>query len=153
MRLYYIDGLKAIGCFLVFFCHFNGLLHLVDFIGPLKFLCNGEFAVALFGVLSGFSIAICPYKDATQSGVVQTSFSMGVPVIATNVGALPETVKDGVNGIIVPACDVKSLSVSISELYTDKIKLEEFRKNIKSNWARQNEWNTIAKDYIKTYTV
>ncbi len=75
MRLYYIDGLKAIGCFFVFFCHFNGLLHLGDFIGPLKFLCNGEFAVALFLVLSGFSIAMSLSRDGSKERIQQLILS------------------------------------------------------------------------------
>ena len=33
---------------------------------------------------------ICPYLDATQSGVVMTAFALGCPVIVSDVGGLPE---------------------------------------------------------------
>ena len=65
MRLHYIDGLKALGAIIVFFCHFNGLLsafHISDF---LKIIANGEYAVGLFLMLSGFSIALSLDKNSS----------------------------------------------------------------------------------------
>ena len=38
---------------------------------------------------------MCPYTDATQSGVVYSSFALNTPVIATNVGGLSEMIDDG----------------------------------------------------------
>lgn len=43
---------------------------------------------------------ICPYRDATQSGVLMTSFALGKTVIATHVGAFPEYIQDGYNGLL-----------------------------------------------------
>ncbi len=40
----------------------------------------------------------------------------GVPVIATNIGALPETVEDGISGRIVPAGDLNALTQAIIDL-------------------------------------
>ena len=36
---------------------------------------------------------VCPYTDATQSGVIMSAFAFNKPVIATDVGGLPEMVK------------------------------------------------------------
>src|ERR1035437_11184822 len=36
------------------------------------------------------TLVVCPYFSASQSGVVMTSFAFNNPVLATNVGALPE---------------------------------------------------------------
>lgn len=35
-------------------------------------------------------VLICPYKDATQSGVLMTAKAFNLPHIVSNVGALPE---------------------------------------------------------------
>lgn len=43
---------------------------------------------------------VCPYRDASQSGVLMTARAIGKPVIATNVGAFSEYIEDGVNGLI-----------------------------------------------------
>lgn len=57
---------------------------------------------------------VCPYKDATQSGVLMTAFGLNTPVIATNVGSFPEFIKDNVNGLLVPPSDPKKLAAGIS---------------------------------------
>ena len=44
---------------------------------------------------------VCPYRDATQSGVLMTTNSLGKTTVATNVGAFPEYIKDGFNGLLV----------------------------------------------------
>ena len=41
---------------------------------------------------------VCPYRDATQSGVLMTSFALNIPVVATNVGSFSEYIKDDYNG-------------------------------------------------------
>ena len=44
---------------------------------------------------------VCPYREATQSGVLMTAFALNKPVLATNVGAFPEYVVENVNGMLV----------------------------------------------------
>jgi glycosyltransferase involved in cell wall biosynthesis len=56
---------------------------------------------------------VCPYKDATQSGVLMTAFGLNTPVIATNVGSFPEFIKDNVNGLLVPPNDPQQLAEGI----------------------------------------
>lgn len=56
---------------------------------------------------------VCPYKDATQSGVLMTAFGLNTPVIATNVGSFPEFIKDNVNGLLVPPNDSQQLAEGI----------------------------------------
>lgn len=67
----------------------------------------------LAGLLNDALFAVCPYKDATQSGVIQTAFSMDCPVIGTDVGALPEAIDNGVTGLIVPPCNSEALAHAI----------------------------------------
>ena len=106
----------------------------------------------LVGLLSDAQFAICPYKDATQSGVVQTAFSMGVPVIASNVGALSETIKDNIYGILIPPCDSLELANKIIYLYSHQGELVRMRNNIKKVWQKERDWSVIADDYIKIYS-
>ncbi len=44
---------------------------------------------------------VCPYREATQSGVLMTAFALNKPVLATNVGAFSEYVLENVNGMLV----------------------------------------------------
>jgi len=45
--------------------------------------------------------------------------SVGVPTVATRVGGIPETVVDGVTGILVDRHDVTGLAAAIVRLLTD----------------------------------
>lgn len=43
-----------------------------------------------------------PYKSATQSGVTQIGYHFNKPMLVTNVGGLPEIIRDGTAGYVVP---------------------------------------------------
>jgi glycosyltransferase involved in cell wall biosynthesis len=44
----------------------------------------------------------------------------GKPVVATNVGGIPEIVEDGKTGILVPPKDEKALADAVIKLFTSK---------------------------------
>ena len=105
----------------------------------------------LVGLLQNALFSVCPYKDATQSGVVQTSFTCNTPMVVTNVGALPDAVRHGVTGLVVPSCDVESLRDAILELALHPEKLLEMKKNIEKLWHPSMEWGPIADLYMQSY--
>ena len=86
---------------------------------------------------------VCPYKDATQSGVLMTAFGLNTPVIATNVGSFPEFIRENVNGLLVPPNDPAKLAEGICfALRNDHYKI--LAQNIKSThveemWGRNTE--------------
>lgn len=105
----------------------------------------------LITLLKGCEFVICPYVDATQSGVIQTAYSLNVPVIATSVGGLAESVVDGETGILVPPRDSKALSEAIIKLSNNKDLLIKMRNNIGDKWTTKMSWNPIAEQYINIY--
>ena len=46
---------------------------------------------------------IAPYRRVTQSGVVPVAFMHGVPVISSNTGAMPESIRPGETGALLPS--------------------------------------------------
>jgi len=62
------------------------------------------------------SFVVMPYTDATQTGVAQIACSFKKPVIATNVGSLPEVVLDKKTGIIVEPKNSEQLAAAIKKL-------------------------------------
>lgn len=105
----------------------------------------------LSGLLQDASFVVCPYKDATQSGVIQTAFSMDCPVVVSNVGALPEAVDDGETGLIVPPCDTKALASAIDKMLSDGKLLQKMRKNINDKWRIKMGWDKILDKYLECY--
>ena len=105
----------------------------------------------LAGMLRACEFVVCPYKDATQSGVIQTAFTLEVPMVVTNVGALSESVQHNKTGIVVKPCDANDLATGIMNLHSDKEKLNAMRNNIKKEWMKDMSWEPIADDYLKCY--
>ncbi|MEF3273234.1 MAG: glycosyltransferase [Chloroflexus sp.] len=84
-----------------------GVTDLITFID--RYVPNEE----LQPIFAAADVVVLPYVTATQSAVVQLAFGFGKPVITTNVGGLPEVVKDGVNGLVVPPQDAAALAEAI----------------------------------------
>lgn len=100
-------------------------------------------------LLKSCIVVACPYTDATQSGVVMTSFAMNKPIIASRVGGMEKYIDDGITGILVPPKNVKALSEAIINLLTDKEKLNNLVENIKKrNESEDYGWSGIATRYI-----
>lgn len=68
------------------------------------------------------NIAVFPYKGISQSGALVTAMGFGLPVIVTNVGAMPETVCG--NGWVVGSNNPEALASALLEASSDKGRLE-----------------------------
>lgn len=107
----------------------------------------------LVGLIRSSLFVVCPYVDATQSGVIMSAFALNKPVIATNVGALPSMVKNGQYGTIVPPRDVTSLATAINTLIEDPQEIEAMTENIKHDYSKgKYSWNAIAQGITDIYT-
>lgn len=96
--------------------------------------------------------SVCPYKDATQSGVVSSSFAMAKPVLATNVGGLAESVVDGESGFLVPPNNADALAKAIVKMTTSYDVLNEMSKKIERKYmSGEKSWPEIADRYIECY--
>ena len=61
-------------------------------------------------------MVVLPYTDATQSGVVPVAYNFRKPVVATEVGALPDCVQHGKTGLLAPPKDPSALAEAILRL-------------------------------------
>lgn len=121
----------------------NKGIHIIN-----RFLSLDELAQ----LLSQCEITVCPYKEATQSGVIMTSFSLCKPVVAFNVGALSEQIEDGKTGLLLPPGDVDALANSIIKLFKDDSIVNSMSANIEKDYYNGSKsWAAIADQYIETY--
>ncbi len=101
----------------------------------IKLITNYIPSKELIQYIQGSKFTVCPYRDASQSGVLMTSMSLGKMTVATNVGAFREYIQDNFNGLL---CEPDSISLAdkINEaLLRDKFKLLE--KNINPNFSTE----------------
>jgi glycosyltransferase involved in cell wall biosynthesis len=74
------------------------------------------------------AVLVLPYRDATQSALVAAAYAFGVPVIVTEVGALPEYVVAGATGLgetgwVAPPGDAGALAAVMREALADPARL------------------------------
>lgn len=66
-------------------------------------------------LLPALDLVVVPSHTEAQSRSVPQAFAAGKPVVATDVGGLPELVRPGENGWLVPVGDVDALASAILE--------------------------------------
>lgn len=99
----------------------------------------------LVALVSNAQFIVCPYTDATQSGVVMTAFAFARPVIVTNVGGLPEMVSDGRHGFVVKEKDCQALAAAIARLWKEEGLAKDFSHNIVHDYATgERSWRKAA---------
>ena len=91
---------------------------------------------------------VMPYTDATQTGVIQVAYSFGKPVIATNVGSLPELIEDGKTGLIIEKKNVVQLKKAIIKLLSNDPKLSEMKIQCRK-FMKKLSWKEITKKLYK----
>jgi len=84
-----------------------------------------------------------PYLSGSQSGVGMIALNYGIPVIATSVGGLAETVTHGETGLIVPPADSVALASAIARFFDEGLR-EPFRAAIAQARARLS-WDALIR--------
>ena len=122
----YLDRIAASGA--------ADIIHLVDDFVPDE-IVEDYFLAA--------DLAVLPYVSATQSGIVQIAYHYDLPVVTTNVGGLPEVVRDGRTGFIVPPADPSALAGAVIRFF-DEDRARDFAAEVavekeKYSWDRMAE--------------
>ncbi len=79
------------------------------------------------------------------------AMASGTPVIASNVGGLPEVVVDGVTGFVVEPGDVAELNDRLERLLTDDRLAREMGDNARRHVAENFTWERCARRCLSTY--
>jgi glycosyltransferase involved in cell wall biosynthesis len=91
---------------------------------------------------SASDACVLPYKSATQSGITAISHHFNLPVIATDVGGLKETIEHGETGLIVSEPKSQLISDAILSYYANNFQ-KKFSAKIASEKA-ENSWSNFA---------
>ncbi len=77
-----------------------------------------------FELMAGYferaQIVALPYIIGWTSGALATAFGYGKPVVATEVDAMTEVVRDGENGLLVPPGDAEALAAAMVRMMQDE---------------------------------
>jgi glycosyltransferase involved in cell wall biosynthesis len=102
-------------------------------------------------MLKSSSILVVPSRMESIPQAIKEAFFLRIPVIATNVGGIPELVTDGKNGILVPPEDPEILATTINNLLADK-ELSKKLADAGYDFVIKNlTWEILLPKYIKFY--
>ena len=93
---------------------------------------------------------VAPSRTEAQGVAMCEAMSCGLPIIATNAGGIPEFVKNGINGILVPPENPKALQKAVKRLLADE-KLYNMLSENGSKYAKENL--SHRKIYKEEYSV
>lgn len=113
-----------------------GRVRLVD-----RYIPNGE--VRAYFALA--DVLVCPYTEATQSGIIQAALGFAIPVVATRVGGLPDSVSDPQTGRLVDPRDSAQLAVAISAVL-ERPKAE-YAAGIK-DFKKRFSWDALVQEVL-----
>ncbi len=91
---------------------------------------------------SASDLCVLPYKSATQSGITNISFHFNLPVVATDVGGLRETVRDQETGLIVPEPSGEAIAEGIRQFF--RMEPGRFGQNIEQ-LKQELSWDAFAR--------
>jgi len=100
-------------------------------------------------IIKSSQVVVVPSRMESLPTTVKEAFYLNVPVVATNVGGIPELIKDNETGILVPSENPDRLADAVNELLSDKQKAKRLANNgnkfVKSNMT----WDIILPKYIQ----
>ena len=97
-----------------------------------------------------FDLLVHPSQSEGLGSVLLEAQQHKTPVIASDVGGIPDIVKDGITGILIPPDDASTLEKSIIELYEDSDLRNKIIKNATEHLKNFSPDN-ITERYLKLY--
>lgn len=71
-------------------------------------------------ILDEHDVVVCPYVEASQSGVLPDALARGIPGVVTPVGGLPEQIGFGRAGVVAVAVTAEAFAAAMVQLLDDR---------------------------------
>lgn len=129
--------------------HLIGLAHSLGLASKLRFL---GYVYHMRELLSAVDVVVVPSWDEGFSLVTIEAMAARRPVVASNVGGISEIIKDGVNGVLFPAKDARSLADKILWTLWDAPQRErlasEAQRDVQLRFSRETMIDRIESLYL-----
>ncbi|HEX2104897.1 MAG TPA: glycosyltransferase [Solirubrobacteraceae bacterium] len=102
---------------------------------------------ALFGRAD---VAVLPYREIDQSGVLFTALGAGTPLVLSAVGGFPEVAAEGAAELVPPG-DPAALREALVRLLGDPVARERLAAGARRAAAERYAWDAIAKRHLELY--
>ena len=102
-------------------------------------------------IIKSSQVVVVPSRMESLPTTIKEAFYLNVPVIATNVGGIPELIKDDETGMLVPSENPNKLADAVNELLFDKQKAKRLANNGNKFVKSHMTWDIILPKYIQFY--
>jgi len=102
--------------------------------------------------LSRCKLAVLPSRHESFGNAMAEAMAVGVPLVSTRAGSIPEIVEHEVTGLLVPADDAGALHQAIARLEHDPALSARLgaagRERMRANYS----WQAVARRYVQLYS-
>jgi glycosyltransferase involved in cell wall biosynthesis len=95
-------------------------------------------------------LAVLPYRQIDQSGVLFTALGFGVPLVLTAVGGFPEIAATGAADLVAPG-DPAALHDALAALLVSRERRETLSAAALRLATQQHDWAAIARAHLDLY--
>jgi glycosyltransferase involved in cell wall biosynthesis len=92
---------------------------------------------------SAADVLVLPYRSATQSGVTAIAIQMELPVIATDTGALGNSIRETGIGLVVGSAAAADIANGVAQFFSGEKSTESYKENLKKEKDRLS-WKNFA---------
>lgn len=104
-----------------------------------------------YAFLGALDVFVLPSWAESFPYSVLEAMAAGRPIVATNVGGVPEAIEDGASGLLVPPRDAPRLTEAVAALLDDGERSTELGKAAKARRARRFGLSTMVADTLSVY--
>ena len=113
--------------------------------------CTNRSWVDAMSIMKSSSLVVVPSRMESLPTTVKEAFFLNVPVVGTNVGGIPELIKNNETGILIPPENPNELADAVNDLLSNPTKAKKLSDN-GNNFVNNNmTWDVILPKYIKFY--
>ena len=98
-----------------------------------------------------FDVFVLPSLSEGMSNTILEAMAVGLPVVATDVGAARELVTEGESGLLVPPADSHALAAALSELLGDACRRQRLGEAGRSRVGQCFSLDSMVNRYLEFY--
>jgi len=102
-------------------------------------------------IMKSSCVVVVPSRMESLPTTIKEAFFLKIPVVATNVGGIPELVKNNETGLLVPANNPQKLAESVNKLLENKQNANQLAKSGYEFIIKNMTWDVILPKYIEFY--
>ena len=113
--------------------------------------CTDHSWVDAMSIMKSSSLVVVPSRMESLPTTIKEAFFLNIPVVATNVGGIPELIVHDKTGILVPSNNPDKLAEAINNLLLDKKKSQELTSNANIFLKDNMTWDVVLPKFINFY--